>query len=119
MEEQIEHNKETGLDQDQSDERSVDSETLLEAAKGEPDAVEAVAQEDPTSQVVDPEAAASVTPRKASTSASALDPSVPSTLIILLSLLIPMALAPVEPLPPAQPRLPLLVEVRCVEKVQE
>lgn len=55
--------------QDEADEKSVDSETLLEAAKGEPDAIEAVAQEDPMTSVVDP-AAASATPKKESASAS-------------------------------------------------
>ncbi|CBQ68588.1 related to nuclear envelope protein NEM1 [Sporisorium reilianum SRZ2] len=54
---------------DEADEQSVDSETLLDAAKGEPDAIEAVAQEDPMSSVVDP-AAASATPRKDSATAS-------------------------------------------------
>ncbi|SPO29473.1 related to nuclear envelope protein NEM1 [Ustilago trichophora] len=49
--------------QNQKDEESVDSETLLEAAKGEPNAMELVAEEDPSSSVVDP-AAASATPKK-------------------------------------------------------
>lgn len=57
--------------QDDVDEKSVDSETLLEAAKGEPEAIEAVAQEDPTSSVVDP-AAASTTPKKESAASSGL-----------------------------------------------
>lgn len=57
---QLEQNKHTGLSQDQSDEKSVDSETLLEAAKGEPEAIEAVAKEDPTSTVVDPQAASAI-----------------------------------------------------------
>uniref|UniRef100_V5E350 Aspartate-based protein phosphatase n=1 Tax=Kalmanozyma brasiliensis (strain GHG001) TaxID=1365824 RepID=V5E350_KALBG len=55
--------------QDDADEKSVDSETLLEAAKGEPEAIEAVAQEDPTSSVVDP-AAASATPKKEAAASS-------------------------------------------------
>ncbi|TKY89619.1 hypothetical protein EX895_001404 [Sporisorium graminicola] len=49
--------------QDEADEKSVDSETLLEAAKGKPDAIGAVAREDPMSSVVDP-AAASQTPKR-------------------------------------------------------
>ncbi|GAC99646.1 phosphatase [Pseudozyma hubeiensis SY62] len=49
--------------QDELDQEKVDSETLLEAAKGEPEAIETVAQEDPTSSVVDP-AATSATPKK-------------------------------------------------------
>ncbi|KAJ1034743.1 hypothetical protein NDA13_000998 [Ustilago tritici] len=48
-----------------SQDQAVDSETLLEAAKGEPEAIEAVAQQDPTSQLVDP-AASTATPKKES-----------------------------------------------------
>lgn len=59
----------TAFLQDQHDEKSVDSETLLDAAKGEPEAIEVVAHEDPTSTVVDP-AAASTTPKKDPTKAS-------------------------------------------------
>ncbi len=55
--------------QDDADEKSVDSETLLEAAKGEPEAIEAVADQDPASTVVDP-AATSATPKKESAAVS-------------------------------------------------
>ncbi|SNX85764.1 related to nuclear envelope protein NEM1 [Melanopsichium pennsylvanicum] len=49
--------------QDEGDEKSIDSETLLKAAKGEPGAIEAVAHEHPSSSVVDLEAT-SATPKK-------------------------------------------------------
>lgn len=62
------------LSQDEADEKSVDSETLLQAAKGEPKAIEAVAQEDPSSAVIDPAASsASLTPRKESPAAPAYE----------------------------------------------
>ncbi|SPC63025.1 related to nuclear envelope protein NEM1 [Ustilago sp. UG-2017b] len=48
-----------------SQDQAVDSETLLEAAKGESEAIEAVAQQDPTSQLVHP-AASTATPKKES-----------------------------------------------------
>ncbi|CCF48953.1 hypothetical protein NDA10_003954 [Ustilago hordei] len=52
-------------DANMSQDQAVDSETLLEAAKGEPEAIEAVAQQDPISQLVDP-AAPIATPKKES-----------------------------------------------------
>ena len=66
----LESHAATAAQQDGTEEKSVDSETLLEAAKGEPEAIEAVAHEDPTSSVVDPAASLSVTPKKESASAS-------------------------------------------------
>lgn len=58
--------------QDEQDEKSVDKETLLDAAKGEPAAIQAVADEDPTSTVVDPDAA-SATPKKETAAAGRED----------------------------------------------
>ncbi|PWY97032.1 NIF-domain-containing protein [Testicularia cyperi] len=52
--------------QDEVDEKDVDAETLLEAAKGDTEAMEAVAQEDPGSTLAEPVATtAAETPRKA------------------------------------------------------
>ncbi len=58
--------------QDEQDEKSVDKETLLDAAKGEPAAIQVVADEDPTSTVVDPDAA-SATPKKETAAAGQED----------------------------------------------
>lgn len=55
--------------QDEADEKRVDSQTLLEAAKGQVEAIETVAKEDSTSSVVHP-TAASATPKKNSASSS-------------------------------------------------